>query len=157
MQTSFIIKGIPLQEISHLFELDEETLNSIGAQLLTVYEKPGFPCRVSLVDAEIGERVLAMNFEHHNVNSFYKASDPVFIRMHAKENQLAPNEIPLMLIHRTLSLRIYDKNAMMIAAQITIGTELKEAIQQIFSNKEASYIQVHNAGPGCYNCQINRI
>ena len=34
--------------------------------------KPGFPCRVSLVDAEIGESVLLVNYEHLPAASPYR-------------------------------------------------------------------------------------
>ncbi|MCB0631443.1 MAG: DUF1203 domain-containing protein [Lewinella sp.] len=29
---------------------------------------------------------------------------------------------------------------------------METAIQEIFADERAEYIQVHNAGPGCYNC-----
>ncbi len=61
-----------------------------------------------------------------------------------------------MLIHRFLSLRSYDVNGMMIDAGTIEGKILEDTIQEIFENENVSYIQVHNAKPGCYNCQINR-
>ena len=67
------------------------------------------------------------------------------------------NEIPTMLLHRYLSLRVYDDRGMMIDAKTVEGINLEGAIQNIFSNATAQYIQVHNARPGCYNCQIDRI
>ena len=78
------------------------------------------------------------------------------MRKNAKTAALKTNDIPLMLNHRFLSLRIYEAGGMMIDARTVEGNILKKEIQDIFSNKNAAYIQVHNAGPGCFNCQINR-
>ena len=120
-------------------------------------KNPGFPCRVSLEDAEIGEEVILFSYEHHAVDSPYRSKGPIFIRKKAQTANLKINEIPSILTHRLLSLRIYDINGMMINAITINGGTIKEAIQDIFQNNVAQYIQVHNASPGCYNCQINRI
>ena len=45
----------------------------------------------------------------------------------------------------------------MIDAATIEGENIEGSIQEMFSNEKAKYIQVHNAGPGCYNCQIDRI
>jgi hypothetical protein len=41
---------------------------------MTVDEFPGFPCRVSLQDAEIGEEVILLPYQHHKTNSPYQAN-----------------------------------------------------------------------------------
>ena len=58
---------------------------------------------------------------------------------------------------RLQSLRIYDKNGMMIDVKTLEGNEIRKEIESIFSNDLANYIQIHNANPGCYNCQVNRM
>ncbi len=78
------------------------------------------------------------------------------MRKNAVRTELKLNEIPKMLRHRLLSLRIYDSKGFMIDARTVEGTDLKVEIEQILENASSSYIQVHNASPGCYNCQINR-
>ena len=157
MKHDFILSGIPQKEVQHLFHLDEQTLNAKGISKIIVDEKPGFPCWLSLKDAEIGETILAFNYEHHKVSSPYRSSGPVFVRIHAKEAQLKQNEIPKMLKYRYLSLRAYNAEGIMVDATTLFGDQLKNEIQTIFSNHEVAYIQVHNAKPGCYNCQINRV
>ena len=157
MKYDFIISGIKQNEVQHLFGLNEEELKVKGISKIKVDEKPGFPCRVSLEDADIGEEILAFNYEHHKVNSPYRSSGPVFVRFGTDEANLKKNEIPKILEHRYLSLRVYDNGGMMIDATTIEGKILEDAIQEIFSNKKAKYIQVHNAKPGCYNCQIDRI
>lgn len=156
MDTNFKIIAIEAK-FEHLFAMTEIELHEIGAERMTVDSKPGFPCRVSLEDANVTEEVILLHYEHHKVKTPYKSSGPIFVRQYAKKAELKLNEIPLMLNHRLLSLRIYDEHGMMIDAKTANGNELKKQIQLIFSNKNANYIQVHNASPGCYNCQINRL
>lgn len=157
MNYDFIISGIKQNEVQHLFKLNEKELQGRGIFKIKVDEQPGFPCRVSLEDATIGEEILAFNYEHHKANSPYRSSGPVFVRIGIDEASLKQNEIPKMLEHRYLSLRAYDNEGMMIDATTIEGKTLKDTIQRIFGNEKVKYIQVHNAKPGCYNCQIDRI
>lgn len=63
---------------------------------MIVDKKPGFPCRVSLTDADLGETVLLVPFHHHEVSS------------------------------------------------------------RLLSDESVSYLHIHNARPGCYNCRVLR-
>jgi Protein of unknown function (DUF1203) len=66
------------------------------------------------------------------------------------------NEIPKMLLHRLLSVRAYDAEGMIIGARVVKGTELETIIQSSFADERASYLHIHNAAPGCYNCAVVR-
>ncbi|WP_375563159.1 DUF1203 domain-containing protein [Bernardetia sp. OM2101] len=156
MNTNFKISAIT-DDYNHLFALNEQELSSKGMVRMVVDKKPGYPCRISLKDAEVGEEVILLPFKHHRVNSPYQSSGPIFIRKNAKKLNIDNNVIPKMLLHRLLSLRIYNKNGIMIDAKIIEGKELKNEIKSIFENRSANYIQIHNASPGCYNCQVNRV
>jgi hypothetical protein len=68
----FRITGLPAARFSHLFGLTEAELARHRARRYTCDEKPGFPCRVTLEDAEPGESVLLVNFEHLPVDSPYR-------------------------------------------------------------------------------------
>ena len=155
MDTNFKIVGIK-EDFEQLFSMTENQLRQIGAQRMIVDTKPGFPCRVSLEDANLKEEVILFTYAHHKVKTPYRSSGPVYVRKHANRADLKINEIPSMLNHRLLSLRIYDKYGMMIDAKTIMGNELQNEIKLILKNSNANYIQVHNASPGCYNCQINR-
>lgn len=156
MKTNFKITAIE-NKYNHLFNLTEEELVVKGVLKMIVDEKPGYPCRVSLKDAEIGEEIILFPFKHHLINSPYQASGPIFVRKNAKIVDLKVNEIPEMLFIRLQSLRTYNKKGMMIDAKTLQGKNIRKEIKLIFKNKQASYIQIHNANPGCYNCQVNRI
>ena len=156
MEIDFQVSGIQEQEWQALWNQKNEDSLFVGVQRMIVDAKPGYPCRKSLVDAEIGEEVLLFTYEHHRADSPYRASGPVFVRTNAPTARLKKNEIPLMLRHRLLSLRGYDEQAMMIEACTAQGEQIEKHIHKIFANSNVQYIQVHNASPGCYNCQINR-
>jgi hypothetical protein len=77
MQTPFIIKPLSHNTFSHLMQLSQQELAEHHAKWITVDSNPGYPCRVSLAEAEIGERVLAIPFYHHDVDSPYRALGPI--------------------------------------------------------------------------------
>lgn len=156
MKNNFQVVGIDSNQFNYLFELSEEELKTQGAVKMIANVNPGFPCRVTLEDAKIGEEVILFPFEHHQVDSPYQASGPIFIRKNAQTAKMGIHEIPDILKLRFLSLRVYDHQGMMINATTVKGKDLPEELDLIFEDKAAKYIQVHNAKPGCYNCQINR-
>jgi len=156
MTIQFLIKALAKDKFHELMLKDDEELKVSQAVWLTVDTEPGYPCRVSLSDAKIGERVLAQSFCHHNVNSPYRASGPIFVRENAQIAELDINEVPEMLRHRLLSVRAYNSGKLMIAAEVVQGKELESAIDRQFQNRDVEYIHIHNANPGCFNCSVYR-
>ncbi len=154
---NFRIKAIPQNKIIPLFELSDSELVKQNALRMIVDKKPGFPCRTSLEDANIGEEVILFHYQHLDVTSPYKASGPIFVRKNVKAAVLDINTIPAMLTDRLLSIRGYDNNAMMIDAKTIQGITLFDTIQCLFNNSKIEYLHIHNADPGCYNCQVDRI
>ena len=156
MQIPFQLMALPVERFNSLFTSSDEELRTIGARRMVADKKPGYPCRVSLVDAEPGEEVLLVPFIHHDVDSPYRASGPIFVRVQAQTVKLAVDEIPTMLRSRLLSIRGYDAAAMMVATDVVNGNELEEHVWRLFGDKQVAYIHVHNARPGCYNCRVER-
>ena len=157
MNTEFKIKEIAIDKVAHLFELNSKELEKREIHTIIADSNPGFPCRVSLKEANIGEKIFAFNYQHHDVRSPYRASGPIFVRENAIPANLNTNEIPEILEHRLLSVRAYDRKAMMIDAKTVKGEHLRPTIHELFSNGEIAYLQVHNSSHGCYNCQIDRV
>ncbi|MFC0777047.1 DUF1203 domain-containing protein [Flavobacterium sp. HJSW_4] len=156
METNFKILPLNHIEFLGLFELTDLELDKISAIKMTVDKYPGFPCRISLEDAKIGEEVILLPYNHHKTNSPYQASGPIFIRKRATTPIFQNNEIPKMLHHRLLSLRGYDENGIMKEASVIEGNTLKEQLIKFFENEKVAYIHVHNAKPGCFNCLVER-
>jgi hypothetical protein len=156
MSGSFQFVALPSEQFARLFEMPDVELGEHGARRMVVDEKPGFPCRVSLADAEIGETVLLLPFTHHDVDSPYRASGPIFVRRDADTATPGAGEIPLMFRHRLLSVRAYDGAAMMVDGEVTKGDELEAVIGRLFADERVRYLHIHNAIPGCYNCRVVR-
>jgi len=157
MVNNFRIVALDQVQFTSLFSLSESELNAKGMKKMIVDEFPGYPCRVSLTDAEIGEEVILLNYEHHNVNSPYRSNGPIFIRKIGQTANPKMNEIPIMFNHRLLSIRGFDKDAIMIFAEVMSGENLKENLFSILQNHAISYLHIHNAKPGCYNCRVERV
>jgi len=156
MTINFLINALPKDNFLEFLLKDDEELKVSHATWLTVDAEPGYPCRVSLSDAKVGERVLALSFYHHNVNSPYRSSGPIFVREKAQMAILDINEVPEMLRHRLLSIRAYNSGHLMIGAEVVQGKELESAIDRQFQNMNVEYIHIHNANPGCFNCSVYR-
>jgi hypothetical protein len=156
MHSDFQFVALPVERFTSLFSMDDAELASIGAKRMTVDENPGYPCRVSLTDASIGETVILTPFQHHEVTSPYRSAGPIFVREAAQTAKPEVNEIPVMLHHRLLSVRGYNEAALMKAARVVEGKALQQTISEFFTNSDIAYLHVHNAAPGCFNCMVQR-
>ena len=156
MRSDFQFVALPSENFTHFFSMTDEELGSRGARRMQVDEHPGFPCRVSLMDAPVGESVILTHFQHHQANSPYQSAGPIFVREVAETATPPVNEIPVMFHHRLLSVRAYDETAMMKAAKVVEGKALEETIRNFFANEAVSYLHIHNAAPGCFNCLVQR-
>ncbi len=65
--------------------------------------KPGYPCRITLEDAEPGESLLLLRWTHLDMQTPYRASGPIFVRELARETGLYRNSIPEQQRIRLLS------------------------------------------------------
>jgi Protein of unknown function (DUF1203) len=156
MTSDFQIVALPVENFVHLFSMGDADLAAHGARRLIVDKNPGYPCRVSLMDAAINERVILTPFKHHDVDSPYQSKGPVFVREGANTAKPAVNEIPLMFHHRLLSVRAYAETAMMKSAKVVEGQALEKAIRDFFTESDVAYLHLHNAGAGCFNCLVQR-
>ena len=60
----FQISALNIEQFNHLFGQDRAFLAKQGVQRIVADNSPGYPCRVSMRDAEVGEKVLLLNYEH---------------------------------------------------------------------------------------------
>lgn len=156
MRSDFQFVALPIENFSHLFSMNDAELESHGARRVNVDSYPGYPCRVSLMDAPVGERVILTPFRHHDVNSPYQSAGPILVRENVQTAKPDVNEIPVMFHHRLLSVRAYNERAMMKNARVVEGRDLEETVRDFFTAGSISYLHVHNAGPGCFNCMVQR-
>jgi hypothetical protein len=150
---SFRITGLPAENFDHLFALSDGELHRRGAVRKAA---PGaVPCRISLTDATPGDEVILTNYEHHAVNSPYRMRFAVYVRKGEKTYD-AVDEVPEQLRTRTLAVRSFDAEGMMVDRELTEGTKLEEAIARLLADPRAEYLHVHFAAPGCYAAKVER-
>jgi len=152
----FQISGLDVDQFSHLFGKDPEALAKSGVERMIVDNKPGYPCRVSLQDADIGETVLLMNYEHQPALSPYRSSHAIFVREWAGQTKPGRNEVPEMLRHRMISVRAFDSSEMMVDADIVDGRQLELMIDRMLAIESVSYLHLHNAKRGCYAARVEQ-
>jgi Protein of unknown function (DUF1203) len=153
---SFRINALPRSPFAALFALSADELHARNIRSVVADARPAYPCRVSLEDAAVGERLLLLPYEHHPVNTPYRASGPVYVREAAVRALPAADEVPALLRTRLLSLRGYDARGMMLGADAVAGTEVEAAIDGLFAIERTAYIHIHYAKPGCYACRVAR-
>jgi hypothetical protein len=151
---AFRITGLPAEPFQPLFAMSDAELAARGAVRRITGAKPGFPCRISLTDAELGEEVILTHFEHHPVASPYRASHALYVRR-GEVTYDAVDQVPEQLRTRLLSVRAFDGNAMLVGADVVPGTELEGAIDRLLDGP-AHYLHVHYAKQGCYAARVDR-
>jgi hypothetical protein len=152
---TYRISGIDPQPYQPLFGLSDHELADRGVVRMTV-TSPTFPCRVSLTDREIGEKVLLVNHVSHDVANPYRASHAIFVTEGASEPAEFIDEVPPVFEKRILSLRGFDDKGMMADAILTQPGEADEGIRRLFANPEIVTIHAHNATRGCFSAKIER-
>ncbi|HVY99033.1 MAG TPA: DUF1203 domain-containing protein [Dongiaceae bacterium] len=154
---SFRISSLPVEPFQPLFGLSDDELMKRGARRAVADQKPGFPCRVTLADAEPGETLLLLNYPHlAEPSSPFRATGPIFVRESALGGTAVVDSVPDYLARRILSVRAYDAGGMMLDADVVEGRELAPSITRFFGNDDVAYLHAHFAKRGCYAARIDR-
>ena len=154
--SSFRLVGLAAENFEPFFAMGDDELAALGARRVVADESPGFPCRVSLADAEVGDELLLLPFEHLSARSPYRASGPVFVRARARRAVLEPGVIPPYVTRRLMSVRAYDANDMMVAGEVCEGADVHATLERLMSDGAVAYIHLHNAKRGCFSCRVER-
>ena len=153
---SYRIIGLPLDRFAPLFALSDAELAVRGASRVVADRHPGFPCRVTLEDAEPGERLLLLSYEHQPAASPYRSAGPIFVRETAAATFDRPGTVPPALRTRLLSVRAYDEADMMIDAEVVDGADLDPLLTDLLASPAVAYLHIHNAKRGCFAAQAVR-
>ena len=148
---TYRIEALPVEPFAPLFAMSDAELAAVGARRW-VADAPGrAPCRVSLQDADAGERLVLVNHAHMtDPTSPYRASGPIFVREAAVQAEAVEGPAPEMLRKRPLSLRIYDRRNMMMEGQVIDGVDLDDRLAEWFGNPATAEVHIHFAPRGCY-------
>jgi len=152
----FTARGLSPEPFQALFKLSDKELATLRAKRVVADSKPGFPCRVSLQDAEPGDEVILTNFVHLPSESPYRSTHAIYIRRAATTAASYSDSLPEMLRTRLLSVRAFDGKDMLVGADVVEGDRVEEVIARFFEDPVVQFLHVHFAKPGCYACRIDR-
>jgi hypothetical protein len=150
---AFRILGLPANNFTHLFALSDRDLAAQGGVRRTA--DGNYPCRVSLTDSQPGEELLLVNYEHHAVDSPYRMRFAIFVR-EGDQTYDEVNEIPEQLRKRTLAVRSFDADGMMVDNRLVDGREIEPVIEKLLPPSKVAYLHVHFAAAGCYAARVER-
>jgi hypothetical protein len=153
---SFRITGLPADRFTYLFALSDAELAAQGAvRRVADGRTPGYPCRVSLTDSKPGDELVLVNYEHHAVDSPYRMRFAIYVRK-GEETYDKVDEVPEQLRVRSLAVRAYDADAMMVGWELAEGSDLEPTIERLFAHPNTAYLHIHYAAPGCYAARVER-
>ena len=153
---TFQICALPKAPFQHFFDRSDSQLVAQNARRVIADEKPGFPCRVSLKDAEPGEELFLVNHQHLSGNSPYDAAHAIYVRKNAAQAQPAAGMVPDVLACRLLSVRGFDAECMMRDADVVDGKNLAAKLEEMLANPDIAFVDIHNAKQGCFAAKAVR-
>jgi hypothetical protein len=153
---NFRISGLPVEPFLPLFGLSDSDLAARGASRFVADARPGYPDRIELRDAEPGEAVILVNYEHQSADTPYRSRHAIFVLEGAGAPYDRVDEVPEVFRPRPISLRAFDERHMMVDAELCDGCDLESAIERLLAIPEASYLHAHYAQRGCYAALIER-
>jgi len=155
--SSFRLVGLSPESFESFFAMSDDELSALGVRRVVADEAVGFPCRVSLADADVGDELLLLPFDHLLTRSPYRASGPIFVRRGARQAVLEPGVIPAYVARRWMSARAYDADDMMIAADVCDGSDVRGVIERFIADPAVAFVHLHNAKRGCFSCRVERV
>ena len=156
MTGTFQLKGLDPAYFQPLFALGDDDLRSRGIERRFADVGDRYPCRVSLREADQGEEMLLLPFEHQPANSPYRSSGPIFVRRNGLRADPAPGELPPYVTRRVISLRAYDAGHLIVDAAVAEGPGIERELRRLLGRADVSYLHLHNAMRGCYSCCVVR-
>jgi len=153
----FQVMPLAAEIFAPLFGLSDAELAKRHILRQVADSHPGFPCRVSLRNAEIGATVLLLNYEHQQAATPFRASHAIYVREGAPTAAPDIGEVPEAL-HRSpmLSVRAFSWDGMLRTAELTPGVEAGAVFDALLDRDDVAYLHAHFAKYGCYAAKIVR-
>jgi hypothetical protein len=152
---AFRITGLAPEEFSELFSLTDAQLHARDARRLVAGDDNGYPCRISLEDARAGDALILTHHQYHAVDSPFRASHAIYVRP-GQQRYDRVDAVPEQLRKRLLSVRAFDRDAMLVDADVIDGPRLESLIDRLFADSRTEYLHVHFAKAGCYAARVER-
>lgn len=152
---TYRIEGLKRDAFAALFAMDDAQLAEQDAVRVTA-TGPGFPCRISLADAEAGESLILLNYTSHDVATPYRSTYAIYLSVTAEDVAPLIDETPPVFEGRPLGLRAFDAEGMLRNAALALPGQADEKIRALFDDPEIAYIHAHNAAHGCFSAKVER-
>ncbi|MEC5215335.1 hypothetical protein RCH09_000265 [Actimicrobium sp. GrIS 1.19] len=153
---SFQLIGLAAEPFAPLFALSDQRLIERNMRRVIATGSSGYPCRVSLDDAEVGDELLLLEFVHQPAASPYRSSGPIFVRKGVAQKALPAGTLTDYVRRRMMSVRAYDAAGMMLDASLCDGKVVDAEIMRLLANQAVDHLHLHNATRGCFSCRVNR-
>lgn len=153
---TYRITGLDPAAFAHVAGASDAELAAKNAVRVTAKAKPGYPCRITLEDAEPGETLILLNHVSHDVATPYRSSYAIYVRESATAAADYVDTVPPVFEGRPLSLRAFDAAGMLQSAALALPGQGDAKIRELFAAPDIAYIHAHNAAYGCFAAKVER-
>jgi plasmid replication initiation protein len=153
---TYRITGLNPADHSPLFAMSDAELAAINARRVIATASRGFPCRVSLRDADEGDRLVLFNHVSHDVDTPYRSAYAVYVREAADAAASYVDATPPVFEGRPIALRGFDAEGNLRNATLALAGDADARIRELFESEEIAYIHAHNAAHGCFSAKVER-
>ncbi|MEQ1726433.1 MAG: DUF1203 domain-containing protein [Sphingopyxis sp.] len=153
---TYRISGLSPEPFADLLALGDTALAQRGAVRVTATSKPGFPCRISLEDADVGEELILLHHVSHDVATPYRSAYAIYVRVDARETATYHDALPPVFEGRPIALRGFDAAGLLKGALLAAPGQADEQIRALFARDEIAYLHAHNAAHGCFAAKEER-
>lgn len=153
---TYRISGLSPEPFRALFGASDADLAAQGVIRVRATASRGFPCRITLEDAEEGETLLLLNHEDHAAATPFRSSYAIYVRERAVEPLVLEDATPPVFAGRPIALRAFDAEGMLRGAALALADDADARIRELFDRPEIAYIHAHNAAHGCFAAKVER-
>ncbi len=151
---AYRMEGLAPEAFQSLFGMMDGELAAHKA-VRVVADGPGYPCRVSLAEAEPGEELILVNHVSNDVDGPFRTAHAIYVRKDAVASEFV-DAAPPCLNTRTISLRGFDDDGMLRSGLLALPGEADARIRALFEAPEIATIHAHTATYGCFLARIER-
>lgn len=153
---TYRIQGLSPAPFAPFFAMGDQALADHRARRVVCASDHGFPCRVSLQDAQAGETLILVHHVSHDVETPYRSAYAIYVREQARTPAVYIDEVPPVFEGRPIALRGFGADGLLKAAHLALPGEADAGIRRLFDMDEVASIHAHNAAHGCFAARIER-
>jgi hypothetical protein len=131
---TYRVVGLDPTPYLHLYGAPDAELAGHRARRVVVRATPGTPDRVSLRDLEPGAVALLVHHVHQPAETPFHASHAVYLEEGAREARCVVGRLPRVLRRRLLSLRAFDREGMLVDADVADGEHAEPLIERLLAD-----------------------